>query len=101
MAPIAGPHAPFAGPHPPFAGPPAGGIPGGHPPLPPPGGPHVWHHPFWHHHFWQGPFFGGFVEWPYYYDYPYGYYEEGECYLVRRRVKTRHGWRVRTFEACP
>jgi hypothetical protein len=38
------------------------------------------------------------------YGYPYGYggyYEdEGGCYIERRRVRTRHGWRVRQVEVC-
>lgn len=46
--------------------------------------------------------FGG----PYYgYAYPpayYGgsYYDEGACYLVRRRVMTPYGWRVRRVRVC-
>ena len=41
-----------------------------------------------------------------YYDgyYPYAYnddyYDDGGCYVVRRRVHTRHGWRVRRVEVC-
>jgi hypothetical protein len=41
-----------------------------------------------------------------YYDdyYPYGYdndyYDDGGCYVVRRRVHTRHGWRVRPVQVC-
>jgi hypothetical protein len=35
------------------------------------------------------------------YPYNYGYYDdEGGCYLVRRRVRTRHGWRIRRVEIC-
>ena len=43
---------------------------------------------------------GGFYgDYPYYYD--DGYYDDGGCYLVRRRVHTRHhGWRWRTIEVC-
>jgi hypothetical protein len=43
---------------------------------------------------------------PYGYGYPYnngysGYYDdEGACYLARRRVRTRHGWRIRRVEIC-
>jgi hypothetical protein len=45
---------------------------------------------------WGGVGWGGY---PYYYDGPY--YDEGpECYLVRQRVKTRHGWRIRRFRVC-
>jgi hypothetical protein len=40
--------------------------------------------------------------------YPYGYYggyypyyeDEGVCYVVRQRVKTRHGWRIRRVSVC-
>ena len=41
-----------------------------------------------------------------YYDgyYPYAYnddyYDDGGCYLVRRRVHTRYGWRVRPVQIC-
>jgi hypothetical protein len=53
---------------------------------------------------------GVYAEYPYgaygyhygYYNYPYhtAYYfdDDGGCYLVRRRVHTRHGWR--SVEAC-
>jgi len=56
-----------------------------------------------HHGFRHGRrfFVGGFVGPGYYddyYDYPYyvaddSYYDDGGCYVVRRRVHTRHGWR--------
>ena len=43
----------------------------------------------------------GFGFYPGYYDGYYPYYEdEGGCYLVRQRVKTRHGWRIRRVEVC-
>ena len=40
-----------------------------------------------------------------YYDgyYPYAdndYYDDGGCYVVRRRVMTRCGWRVRPVQVC-
>jgi hypothetical protein len=42
-----------------------------------------------------------------YYGYPYdygGYYsyedDAGACYLVRQRVMTRHGWRIRRVSVC-
>ena len=36
-----------------------------------------------------------------YYDGYYPYYEdETSCYVVRQRVMTRHGWRVRRVEVC-
>jgi hypothetical protein len=37
------------------------------------------------------------------YGYPYGYagyYEDGGCYLVRQRVMTRYGWRLRRVQVC-
>jgi hypothetical protein len=43
----------------------------------------------------------GFYDYGGYYPYDYGtYYGDEGCYLVRRRVKTRHGWRVRRVEVC-
>ena len=43
----------------------------------------------------------GFGFYPGYYDGYYPFYEdEGGCYLVRQRVKTRHGWRIRRVEVC-
>lgn len=36
--------------------------------------------------------------------YPYGYYpyyeDEGVCYVVRQRVMTRYGWRIRRVSVC-
>jgi uncharacterized membrane protein len=54
-----------------------------------------------------GGFRGGGFGWgPGYYG-PYGYggyypYEGdiGDCYAVRQRVKTRHGWRIRRVSIC-
>jgi hypothetical protein len=38
------------------------------------------------------------------YDYPYGYggyyADEGACYVVRQRVMTRYGWRIRRVAVC-
>jgi len=43
----------------------------------------------------------GFYDYGDYYPYDYGtYYGDDGCYLVRRRVKTRHGWRIRRVEVC-
>ena len=44
--------------------------------------------------------FVGFGVGPYAYydDYPY-YYDEG-CYIVRHRVLTRYGWRIRPVQVC-
>ena len=33
-------------------------------------------------------------------DYYDDYYDDGGCYVVRRRVHTRHGWRVRPVQIC-
>lgn len=55
------------------------------------------------------PFFYGGYGYPYAYPYrypygyPYGYgsyYGYGGCYLVRQRVMTRYGWRVRRVQVC-
>jgi hypothetical protein len=55
------------------------------------------HHGF--HHFGGG---FGFYPFPFYDSYPYeGYpYYGGDCYLVRQRLHTRHGWRLRTVRVC-
>jgi hypothetical protein len=46
----------------------------------------------------------GFGSYGYYDDYPYAYnddyYDDGGCYVVRRRVHTRYGWRVRPVQIC-
>ena len=48
--------------------------------------------------------FAGFGFGPYYDEYyPYAdndYYDDGGCYVVRRRVMTRYGWRVRPVQVC-
>lgn len=48
------------------------------------------------------PFYYGGYGYPYYgYPYDYGSYDGyGGCYLVRQRVMTSHGWRVRRVEVC-
>lgn len=46
------------------------------------------------------PYFGygvGYDDYPYYYN---DYYEDGGCYLVRRRVLTRYGWHIRRVQVC-
>lgn len=55
------------------------------------------HGGFHHGGFGPGIGYGGYYDDPY-----YGYEEgeEGQCYLVRRRVHTRHGWRHRTVQIC-
>lgn len=56
-------------------------------------------HGFGGHGFRGGGFGYGFY--PGYYDGYYPYYEdETSCYVVRQRVMTRHGWRVRRVEVC-
>ena len=52
-----------------------------------------------------GGFRGGGVGYYGGYGYPYGYggyYDDdvGGCYLVRRRVMTRYGWRIRRVQIC-
>ena len=54
----------------------------------------------WHHgrHGHGGRFaIGAGYGYPYYNSYAYS---EGDCYLVRRRVLTRVGWRVRRVQVC-
>ena len=42
-----------------------------------------------------GLYYGG------YYPYAYNdYYDDGGCYLVRRRVMTPYGWRIRPVQVC-
>jgi hypothetical protein len=43
-----------------------------------------------------GPYYDGYY--PYAYD--DSYYGDGGCYVVRRRVHTRHGWRIRPVQVC-
>ena len=39
-----------------------------------------------------------------YYGYPYAYndsyYDNGDCYVVQRRVHTTHGWRRQPVQVC-
>ena len=44
-------------------------------------------------------FFGGFYP---YDDYAYddSYYDNGNCYVVQRRVHTTHGWRLEPVQVC-
>jgi hypothetical protein len=35
-----------------------------------------------------------------YYDDPYEYYDDGGCYVVQRRVHTKHGWRRQPVQVC-
>jgi hypothetical protein len=59
------------------------------------------HHGFHH----RRVFFVGAGPYAYYDDYPYyyddSYYgDDSGCYIVRQRVLTRHGWRVRPVQVC-
>jgi hypothetical protein len=47
-----------------------------------------------------GPY--GYDDYGYGYPYAYNdsYDDNGDCYVVRRRVHTTHGWRVRPVEVC-
>jgi len=66
------------------------------------------HHGFrhgFHHGFHRRVFFVGAGPYAYYDDYPYyyddSYYSDDTgCYIVRQRVLTRHGWRVRPVQVC-
>jgi hypothetical protein len=52
-----------------------------------------------HDRFHRRAFVGfGVGPYAYYDDYPY-YYDDG-CYIVRHRVMTRHGWRIRPVQVC-
>jgi hypothetical protein len=78
-------------------------------------GPGRFNHGRFHHGFRRPIFVGSafglglYGAYPYYDDYyPYyadddyaynGYYEDG-CYIVKRRVHTRYGWRVRPVQVC-
>ena len=42
-----------------------------------------------------GPYYDG-----YYHYADNDYYDDGGCYVVRRRVMTRYGWRVRPVQVC-
>ena len=63
------------------------------------GGFHGFHHGFHRRAFvgfGVGPYYA-YDDYPYYYD---DYYYDGGCYLVRRRVMTRYGWRIRPVQVC-
>jgi hypothetical protein len=51
----------------------------------------------------------GYDDGDYDYGYPYGYdpyatsdsyYDNGDCYVVQRRVHTAHGWRRQPVQVC-
>jgi hypothetical protein len=46
--------------------------------------------------------FGGYYPYDYYDNYPYddSYYDNGNCYVVQRRVHTTHGWRLQPVQVC-
>jgi hypothetical protein len=45
--------------------------------------------------------FGPYAYYDGYYPYDYNdYYEDGSCRIIRRRVMTHYGWRVRHVEVC-
>lgn len=66
------------------------------------GGRHFGHGYYFRHHHRFYPGYGALAFWPddYYPDYYSDYYYESGCYLVNRRVHTRHGWRVRPVQVC-
>jgi len=50
-------------------------------------------------------FYGPYAYYDDYYDYPDyayddSYYNDGGCYVVQRRVHTRHGWRIQPTQVC-
>jgi hypothetical protein len=67
----------------------------------------AWHNGFRHFHGRRFVVVGGFWGPGYYddwYDYPYyadnSYYNDGGCYVVQQRVRTRYGWRIRPVQVC-
>jgi hypothetical protein len=68
---------------------------------------HGFNHGF-HNRFARRAFVFGAFAGPYayyddpYYDYAYddSYYGDGGCYVVRQRVHTRYGWRIRPVQVC-
>ena len=61
------------------------------------------HHGGFHGGGFRGGGFGGFGFGIGGYGYPYGYggyYDDGGCYLVRQRVMTPYGWRLRRIQVC-
>jgi hypothetical protein len=64
-----------------------------------PGFNHAFHHRFHDRRFAS---FAAFGAGPFYDDYyPYDYaYDDGGCYIVRQRVHTRYGWRIRPVQVC-
>ena len=44
--------------------------------------------------------FVGFGFGPYAYDDGYPYYNDDGCYIVRHRIMTRYGWRIRPVQVC-
>jgi hypothetical protein len=50
-----------------------------------------------------GGFYGPYGYYDDYYDYPYYVGDDsynGGCYIVRRRVHTKHGWRIQPLQVC-
>jgi hypothetical protein len=65
------------------------------------GGHGGWHGGGGHGGGFRGGGFGGFGIGGYGYPYGYsGYYDDGGCYLVRQRVRTPYGWRLRRVQVC-
>ena len=67
------------------------------------GGHGGWHGGGGHGGGFRGGGFGGFGFGIGGYGYPYGdggYYDDGGCYLVRQRVRTPYGWRLRRVQVC-
>jgi hypothetical protein len=62
------------------------------------------HHGFHHRRVFVFGAFAGpyayFDDYNPYYVYDDTYYDDGGCYIVRQRVHTRHGWRVRPVQVC-
>jgi hypothetical protein len=64
----------------------------------------AFHHGFHHRRaFVIGAFAGPYAyydDYSPYYVYDDTYYDGGGCYIIRQRVHTRHGWRIRPVQVC-
>jgi hypothetical protein len=52
------------------------------------------------HHAFRGRGFGFHDDYYPYYAYDDSYYDDGSCYVVQRRVHTKHGWRDHPVQVC-
>ena len=57
-------------------------------------------HDGFHRRAFVGLGFGSYDDGYYPYAYNDDYYDDGGCYVVRRRMHTHHGWRIRPVQVC-